>query len=55
MSKGQQSHESKPLSLTEARKRINEHKLATRVEGSKQGQAVTSAKVHKPADQKGKR
>ena len=55
MSKGQQSRESKPLSLTEARKKTNEHKPATRIQGSRKGQAVASPKVHSAADQKGKR
>lgn len=48
MTKDWRSHEVKPLSLTEARKKISEHKPATRIEGSKQGQAVSSVKVQEP-------
>lgn len=45
----------KEMSLVEARKRVNEHKLMARIEGHRGGQAVASPKKRTPDEPKGKR
>lgn len=54
MSKDKQS-DKKRLSLAEARQRMNEHTLMSRIEGSGYGQAVAPHKSTKGDDQKGRR
>jgi len=44
----------KRMSLVGARKRVKEHKVTTRVEGKKQGQAVAARDKNKSGDRKGK-
>lgn len=40
MAKEKETHGKKPISLAEARTRMNEHTVINRVHGNKQGQAV---------------
>jgi len=55
MAKDKETVYRKPMSLVEARKRVNEHKLMARIEGNRGGQAVASLKQRTPDKPKGKR
>ena len=55
MSKDKETVDRKPMSLVEARKRVNEHKLMARIEGNRGGQAVASPKHGTTNEPRGKR
>lgn len=55
MAKDEEIVERKPMSLVEARKRVNELKLMARMEGKRSGQAVASPRQRTPDERKGKR
>jgi hypothetical protein len=53
MAKDKETADRKPMSLVEARKKVSEHKLMTRIEGNRGGQSVASPKQKTPGGQKG--
>ncbi len=55
MTKDKETADKKPMSLAEARKRMNELKPTPRIEGNRHGQAVISREERKSDDRKGKR
>lgn len=55
MAKDKEIIDRKPMSLVEARKKVNEHKLVARIEGNRGSQVVASPKHRTPDEQKGKR
>lgn len=55
MTREKETADKKPMSLAEARKRMDQHKLVSRIHGKKQGQAVSSREETKTDGRKGKR
>lgn len=54
MAKDTEMLDKKPISLVEARKKIGEHKAASRIEGKKRGKSITSRQEQKPLGRKRK-
>lgn len=55
MAKEKESGEKKNMSLVEARTRIKEHALTSRIQGKRNGQPVATREHRKPEDRKGDR
>ena len=54
MTREKETADKKPMSLAEARKRMDEHKPVSRIHGKRQGQAVSSREDEKTGGRKGK-
>jgi hypothetical protein len=55
MTREKQTTDKKPMSLAEARTRMDEHKPVPRIHGKRQGQAVSSREEEKSGGRRGKR